>query len=863
MEETPLSLHEPLPIEGVLPDLKQALASGRNAVLVAEPGAGKTTRVPLALLDEPWLEGRRIVMLEPRRLAARSAARFMAAQLGESAGETVGYRVRMDTKVSPKTRVEVVTEGVLTRMLQDDPGLEEYGLVIFDEFHERSLQADLGLALCLQTQELLREDLRLLVMSATMDAEPVARLLGDAPVIRSEGRSFPVETFYRPTKRNGVPIGEALVPVAEEALAAQPGDVLVFLPGMAEIREAERRLKARFASAAGRENIRICALHGSLPAEEQDRALAPSRPGERKIVLATSVAETSLTVEGVTAVIDSGLARISRFSPRTGMSRLETVRVSAASADQRRGRAGRLAPGKCYRMWSEEEQRQLKPALPPEIREADLAPLVLELAVWGAADPGELRWLDPPPAPAVQQARELLLTLGALRPDGTVTDHGRQMAALGINPRLAHMIVKASPLGLGGLACEIAALLSERDSLGQPSGGQTRAEADFRLRLEALHRKSPHAAEEGVRRRLLEEADRLKRLVSGREKPPETPPGASPKASPRAPQEPDVSDACGLLLALAYPDRIGRRRDRGKYLLANGRGAMLDPDQPLASSEWIAAADVEDAGADGKIRLAAPLAVRKWLEFFPDEVKEEALVAWDSGVRAVRARIRRRIGAILLEESPMPDPPADRIIAALLDGIRKEGLDILPWTKAARQFQQRAVFMRRHNPDWPNLTDASLLSALEQWLAPYLDGMKSAADLQRLHLKEILESMIPWNERQKLEEWAPSHWTVPSGSRIAIDYSDPDAPVLAVRLQELFGLADTPKIAGGRVPLTLHLLSPAMRPVQVTRDLASFWRQGYFEVRKDLKGRYPKHHWPDNPLEAPATRGTRRPGQTR
>ncbi len=851
MEESRLSLHERLPIEGVLSDLKKALASSQNAVLVAEPGAGKTTRVPLALLDEPWLAGHKIVMLEPRRLAARSAARFMAAQLGESAGETVGYRVRMDSKVSPKTRVEVVTEGVLTRMLQDDPSLEEYGLVIFDEFHERSLQADLGLALCLQTQELLREDLRLMVMSATMEAEPVARLLGEAPVIRSEGRMFPVETLYRPIRRNGVSIGEALVPVVEEALAAQPGDVLVFLPGMAEIRDAERRLRARLASAAGRDNIRIYALHGSLSADEQDRALAPSPSGERKIVLATSVAETSLTVEGVTAVIDSGLARISRFSPRTGMSRLETVRVSAASADQRRGRAGRLAPGKCYRMWSEEEQRQLTPALPPEIREADLAPLVLELAVWGAADPGELKWLDPPPAPAVQQARELLLALGALRPNGTATDHGRHMASLGLHPRLAHMIVRAAPLGLGSLACDIAVLLSERDSLGQSSGGHTRADADFRLRLEALHRQSPHPAEEGLRRRLLEEAGRLKRLVSCAHAG-EVPPGA-----------PEVSGACGLLLALAYPDRIGRRRDRGRYLLANGRGAMLDPDHALAAAEWIVAADVEDAGADGKIRLASPLPVRKWLAHFPDAVTEEADVIWDSGAKAVRARVRRRIGAIMLEESQIDDPPADRITAALFDGIREEGLDLLPWTKSARQFQERAVFMRHHNPDWPDLSDEGLLATLEQWLAPYLDGMKSAADLQRLNLKDILESIIPWNDRQTLEEWAPSHWTVPSGSRIAIDYSNPDAPVLAVRLRELFGLADTPRIACGRVPLTLHLLSPAMRPVQVTRDLASFWSRGYFEVRKDLRGRYPKHHWPDNPLDAPATRGIKRPGQPR
>ena len=845
-----MSVHEPLPIESVLPDLKRVFASGRNAVLVAEPGAGKTTRVPLALLDEPWLKGRKIVMLEPRRLAARSAARHMAARLGESVGETVGYRVRLDTKVSAKTRVEVVTEGVLTRLLQDDPGLEAYGLVIFDEFHERSLQADLGLALCLQAQELLRDDLRILVMSATMEAEPAAKLLGDASVIRCEGRTFPVETFYRPPKRSGMPVDEALVPVAEEALAAQPGDVLVFLPGMAEIRAAERRLKERLAALAGPEKIRIYALHGSLPAEEQDRALAPCPAGERKIVLATSVAETSLTVEGVTTVIDSGLARVSRFSPRTGMSRLETVRVSAASADQRRGRAGRLGPGKCYRMWSEEEHRRLAPALPPEIREADLAPLMLELAVWGTADPGELKWLDPPPAAAVQQARELLLELGAIRPDGAVTEHGRRMASLGLHPRLAHMILRAIPLGLGSLACEVAVLMSERDLLGRPAGGQARADADFRLRVEALRGLSPAAADEGARRRLLEEAGKLKRLA-----------GCVRDDGKQATQE--ATGACGLLLALAYPDRIGRRREKGKYLLSGGRGAALDPDQPLAAEEWIVAAEVEDAGADSRIRLAAPLSVWEWLDLFPEAVTDETAVTWDSAAKAVRARTRRRIGAIVLEEKPMPEPPAEQVAEALMAGIREEGLGILPWTKAARQFQARAVFMRRQDPAWPDLSDKGLLETLEEWLAPHLAGMKSADDLTRLNLLNILESALSWPQRKAMDEWAPSHWTVPSGSKIPIDYSDPENPVLAVRLQELFGLAETPRIAGGRVPLTLHLLSPAMRPVQVTRDLASFWSHGYYEVRKDLKGRYPKHYWPDNPLEAQAVRGTRRPEQNR
>ncbi len=827
-----------LPVESALPRLKEALAGARSAVLVAAPGAGKTTRVPLALLDEPWLAGRKIVMLEPRRLAARSAARFMSALLGEPVGGTVGYRVRMDTKAGPQTRVEVVTEGVLTRMLQDDPGLTDVGLVIFDEFHERSLQADLGLALCLQTRELLRDDLRLLVMSATIEAEPVARLLGDAPVIESAGRQYSVETLYRPPARAGMPVDEALLPVVEEALREREGDVLAFLPGMAEIRAAERRLRAVLGTRSGA-SVRIFPLHGSLPPEEQDRALAPSAEGERKIVLSTSVAETSLTVEGITVVIDGGLSRVSRFSPRTGMARLETAAVSAASADQRRGRAGRLQPGACYRLWSEEEQRRLPPANVPEIREADLAPLVLELAVWGTPDPQELRWLDPPPAPAVQQARELLASLGALGADGTVTAHGRRMAAFGLHPRLAHMILRALPLGYGDLACETAVLLGE----GRPVAGGGAADADFRHRLEALHGQGPLAMDEAVRRRLREEAARLKREcgVAGRRDGGGGTPGQS-----------DL--ACGLLLAFAYPDRIGRSRENGKYLLSGGRGAALPGDSPPAGAEWIAAADVEDAGAEARIRLAAPVSLADLLQHFPEAVTEERTVSWDAGVKAVRARVRRKLGALLLEERPLASPPAEAVTAALLEGVRAVGLEALPWSKAARQYQERAVFLRRSDPSWPDLSDEALAAALEDWLAPSAEGMRSLADLQRLDLKSALETLLTWEQRREMDRLAPTHWTVPSGSRLPIDYSDPDAPALDVRLQEMFGQSDTPRIAGGRVPLTLRLLSPAQRPVQVTRDLASFWQGAYFEVRKDLRGRYPKHYWPDNPLEAPATR---------
>jgi ATP-dependent helicase HrpB len=949
-----------LPVESALPELKEALSGAGCAVLVAAPGAGKTTRVPLALLDEPWLGGRKIVMLEPRRLAARSAARYMASLRREPVGGTVGYRVRMDTRVGPGTRIEVVTEGVLTRMLQEDPTLEEVGLVIFDEYHERSLQADLGLALCLQARELLRDDLRLLVMSATIEAEPVAALLGGAPVVVSEGRQYPVETRYRPPARPGMPMEEALLPIVREALRERDGDVLVFLPGMAEIRAAERRLGAELGGAAvaggsggsgriggyggvggpggdsvssgpgepggsegsgrigetgevegfgkpdeaggadvpggfgesgiygrtsGISAVRIYPLHGSLSPEEQDRALAPSAAGERKIVLSTSVAETSLTVEGVTIVIDGGLSRVSRFSPRTGMTRLETTVVSAASADQRRGRAGRLAPGICYRLWSEEEQRRLPASNAPEIREADLAPLVLELAVWGTPDPRELRWLDPPPAPAVQQARELLAALGALAPDGSATAHGRRMAAFGLHPRLSHMILRAMPLGYGELACEISALIGE----GRPIAGGGAASADFRLRLEALRSRGPHSMDEGVRRRLLDEAARLKRECgaaddrsgdgtgfergkdargSGAGRTPDRPSGGG--AGRRLDRSngaetggrPDhgtgerrgAESVCGLLLAFAYPDRIGRRRENGKYLLSGGRGAALPGDSPLAGEEWIVAADVEDQGAEGRIRAAAPVALDDLLEYCPEMLSEERTVEWDAAAKAVRARVRRKLGALLLDERPLASPPADSVVAALLEGVREEGLMALPWTKGARQLQERVVFLRRGDPVWPDLSDEALASSLEEWLAPSAEGMRSLADLQRLDLKSALESMLTWEQRREMDRLAPSHWTVPSGSRLPIDYSDPDAPALDVRLQEMFGLSETPRIGAGRVPLTLRLLSPAGRPVQVTRDLASFWQGAYFDVRKDLRGRYPKHYWPDNPLEASATR---------
>jgi len=878
-----------MPIDQVLPEVRNALRRQGAVVLVAEPGAGKTTRVPLALLDEPWLAGKKIVMLEPRRLAARNAARFMAASLGEKVGETVGYRVRMDTKVGPRTRIEVVTEGVLTRLLQADPSLEEAGLVIFDEYHERSLQADLGLALCLQARSLFREDLRLAVMSATLAAEPVAALLGGAPVVASAGRTFPVETRYAARKIEG-PVCAAVAAAVLTALAADDeGDVLAFLPGAAEIRRAEARLRAAL---AGRP-VDVAPLHGSLPQEAQDRALAPSPPGRRKVVLATAVAESSLTVEGVRIVVDGGLMRVPRFSPRTGMSRLETVPVTRASADQRRGRAGRVAPGVCYRLWTEEEHRTLAPAGTPEIREADLAPLALELAVWGAGDPAELAWLDPPPQAAYAQARELLAGLGALTGAGALTPHGARMAELGVHPRLAHMMLRAAPLGLGALACRLAALLGERDLLR----GDASRSVDIALRVDALRSGGVHV-DERVRERLLAEAAQLLRSLADAAPVPAPasapgpapasapPPGSAPLAgrpgalSPAAAgdvssphpsgarptpgsapnaraDEPAPPGACGVLLGFAYPDRIGRRRGPGRYTLSIGRGASLPEGQPLAQAEFIVAAELDDQGQESRIRLAAALDEADLHRHFADLIREEEHVRWEAEAEAVRARAVRRLGAVPLGERPLAKPDPAQVTAALLHGIRSLGLGVLPWNRSAQQLKERVRFLAAQGGNWPDWADEALAATMEEWLAPYLDGMRSRADLQRLQLAHVLEAALSWEQRSALDREAPTHIAVPSGSRLPVDYSDPSAPALFVRLQELFGLPDTPRIGGGKVPLTLHLLSPAQRPVQVTRDLAGFWRGAYFEVRKDLKGRYPKHFWPDDPLHAPATRRAR------
>lgn len=814
-----------LPIDTILPSLRETLAVTNSAVLIASPGAGKTTRVPLALINEPWLAGKKVLMLEPRRLAARAAARYMAGLLNEAVGNTIGYRVRKDTRVGSTTRVEVITEGVLTRMLQSDPALEGVGVLILDEFHERSIQADLGLALALQSQSLLRPELRILIMSATLEAEPVASLLGGAPVLISEGRQFPVETHYlesQPKER----LEAIVIRAIQKALSIGEDDILVFLPGVGEIRRVMNGLQQTPMGG----NILIAPLYGSLSYEEQDRAIAPSPEGYRKIVLATSIAETSLTVEGVRIVIDSGLMRVPKFSPRTGMTRLTTVAVSRSSAEQRRGRAGRLGRGVCFRLWTQQEDAKLVPRGTPEILETDLTSLALELAVWGVHNPEELCWVDIPPCSAVQQARELLIQLGALAADGTVTAHGRQMAQAAIHPRLAHMIIKAKAMGLGGLACELAAILNERDIL---SASGRMSDADLRHRLQAISSETY--------RNVRHEADFLKKEFN---------------IQVKVTTDEDMNNT-GILLAFAYPDRIAQRREDGRYLMRNGRGALLSEGQLLSHEPYLVAAELDDRGTDSRIFLAAPFDLTALKEHFSEQIETITLVRWERDAQAVRAKQQERLGSIVIRESVIQNPRPDQVLSSLLQGIREEGLGILPWTRAATQLVQRIRFMRSIDEEWPDVSEDKMRETVDDWLAPYLQSITGRSGLQQINLVHILEAMLTWKQRQKLEADAPTHILVPSGQRIPIDYSCPDDPILAVRLQEMFGLEDTPRIGGGRIPLILHLLSPARRPVQVTKDLASFWRNGYFEVRKDLLGRYPKHYWPDNPLTAIPTHRTK------
>ncbi|MEO6079459.1 MAG: ATP-dependent helicase HrpB [Steroidobacteraceae bacterium] len=831
-----------LPVEDVLPELLAALAGQRNAVLVAPPGAGKSTGVPLALLAAPWSKGQKILLLEPRRLAARAVAARMAQTLGERVGETVGYRMRLDTRVGPRTRLEVVTEGILTRLLQQDASLDGVAAVIFDEFHERSLHADLGLALCREAQESLGLPLRLLVMSATIDAAAVAAQLGDAPVVAAAGRMFPVDTRYLGRALPVLPEQRSFSPREIEPLAAQvqrvlgdtDGDVLMFLPGSPEIHRLRNQLEV-----AGIAALDIHALYGELDIESQQQVLQPAAPGRRKLILATNIAETSLTIEGVRVVIDSGLARRSLFDPGTGMERLVTVRISQASAAQRAGRAGRTAPGTAFRLWGESTQATLAAQTLPAILTSDLAPLALELAQWGARDVSQMQWMDAPPAAALAQARDLLRRLEAIDARGAITNTGRAMIETGLHPRLAHMLVRARDTPLQGLAARLAALLSERDLLLRAR------DPDVRTRLELL-RGEMRNVDPGALARVRELAMRLGSAGS---------------------RDANDDSSAGAVLAWAYPDRVGQLRAGSggaagqRYLLANGRGAALDQVSTLASAPFLVALDLDDAeGAEARIRLAAPLTREQLEESLRAQITESVETDADPRSGALRARRVRRLDALVLAEQRVELAPEDAA-QALLAQLRRQGLDALPWGEAGARLRARLQFVATHSAgakiEWPPGDDAALLADLEQWLAPWLHGISRLEQLGSGKLSEALLSRYNHAQRKLLDEFAPLQLTVPTGTRVTVDYEDDNAPCIEVRMQEVFGLADTPRIAGGRVAVTLKLLSPARRPMQITRDLAGFWRGSYAEVRKDMRGRYPRHYWPENPLEAEPVRGLR------
>ncbi len=834
-----------LPIDDVLPELRTILSRHRNVVVHAPPGAGKTTRVPLALVDEPWAAGQRIVMLEPRRVAARAAAQYMARMRNERLGDLVGVRTRTETFVGRRTRIEVITEGVLTRMIRHDPTLESVALVIFDEFHERSVHADLGLALTLHSQAQLREDLRIVVMSATLDILAVAALLGDAPIVSSNGRAFPIETRYRPP-RHTMPVEAAVAAAVAHAVRTEDGDILAFLPGAGEIRRAEQMILAENLGPP----VRVIALHGILSSDAQDAALREGAAGERRVVLATSIAETSITIEGIRVVIDSGVSRLPRFSPRTGMTSLETVRVSRASADQRRGRAGRVAPGICYRLWAEQEDHHLLAHAPPEILGADLAPIVMDLAAVGITDPTELRWLDPPPRAGFTQAGALLGELDALTPLGTLTAHGAQVADLPLHPRLAHLVIRGAELGHVSVACDLAALLSERDIIsadGPP-------DPDLRLRLDLIGASrntrpalpAGHSVHEEGLRRVRDAANRLRQAATHLSSVPGTPPRPSPA----------IADVPGLLVAFAYPDRIGQVRpgQHGHYLLRSGNGASIGDSDTLSQPPFLAAAIVDGRRPVGRAFLAAPLDGGDLRVHFAAQMVTARHIRWDDARDRVVATAQTRLGALVLDERPLSDIDPEAIRTALVGEVVRRGLGSLPWSDSAIQLRQRVAFLRIMNADaWPDFSDAGLNDRIDDWLSPRLHGIHRMEDIRRLDLHAALAPMLDWEQHRRLDELAPTHLTVPSGSRIPIDYANPRAPKVAVRIQELFGLDVTPAIDGGRMPLSLHLLSPAHRPVQVTRDLSGFWRTSYFDVRKEMKGRYPKHPWPDDPLAAPPT----------
>ena len=832
-----------LPVTSALPQIRQALDQFRRGVFCAPPGSGKTTVTPLALLNEPWLGDRTILLVEPRRLAARLTAYYMAEQLGEKVGSTVGYQVRFDRKISGDTRIEVITEGILIRRLQQDIGLEKTGLILFDEFHERSLESDLALALCLDVADSLRDDLRLLVMSATIDPEPVSRLLGGAPIITCEGTMFPVEVVSKPpppeldsSRSDHVAINVARA--VRMALEKKEGDILAFLPGAAEIRQAARKLETLQG-----DDVVLLPLYGNLSLAEQSRAVRPDPQKRRRVILATTIAETSITIEGISTVIDCGWKRVPRFDPNSGLTRLATVRISKASAAQRQGRAGRLGPGICYRLWGSGVEHGLREYDRPEILEADLAGPVLQLARWGSCEPDDFKWLDPPPRGAFSQAVSLLKQLGALGRENHITEQGRKMAELPLHPRLACMILNARYAGARKQACDIAALLSERDILKDRDRS-----VDIGDRLHALdvYRQEGAAAARSLGadgrtcRRINDISRQLVDLVRA------GPSGSEDKVAP------------GLLLAHAFPDRIGGQRKGSslRYKLTSGRGAVLPGHDRIAAFPFIVVAAMDAGKRDGHIYLGAPVSRQDLFEQFGDHLDRVEDISWNGGTGSVSARTRTMLGDLVLDEKPLAEPDPEAVQAALLEGIRSVGLDILPWTRKARLLQARVNCIAHWQPEeeWPDLGEEYLLETLEEWLGPFLQSVGNREQLQGLNMEQILASRLDWDQASRLDRDAPTHIRVPSGSRIKLQYSEGEPPVLAVRLQEMFGLADTPTICRGRVPVLLHLLSPAQRPLQVTSDLKGFWDGSYHEVKKEMKGRYPKHYWPDNPWEATPTR---------
>jgi ATP-dependent helicase HrpB len=854
------SFDTPLPIDAVLDELAGTLAKTNAAVLVAPPGAGKTTRVPLALLDASWLGNKKIIMLEPRRIAARTSAERMAKTLGEPVGQTVGYRVRFGSKVSRATRIEVVTEGIFSRQILDDPELSGIAAVLFDEFHERSLDADLGLALARDAQTGLREDLRILVMSATLDGARVAKLLGDAPVVASEGRAFPVETRYLGRKADA-PLERQMADAIAMALRADPGSVLAFLPGAAEIRRTQNFLGERVHDAS----IEIVPLFGALDAGVQDRAIAPAPKGQRKVVLATSIAETSLTIEGVRIVVDSGVARVPRYEPEI---------------DQRRGRAGRTEPGVCYRLWDEPQTASLAAYTQPEILSADLSSLVLDLAQWGIADPTTLVFLDSPPAPALKEARSLLRELGALDGDGRITSEGNSLRALALPPRLARMIVDSHRLGAGEEAAEIAAILTER-GLGGDS-------VDLEYRLDQFRRDRSQRATSArsLARRWAEQVASSENAAALPSPSPLAGEGrgggsTSSESAVAATPTPDPSPqgggeqrhslqnkkqdsrqegelpATGIMLAFAFPDRVARNRGNGSFVLANGRGASVEQTSALARAPYIAVAELTGTAAQGRILLAAPIAQADIELRFADEIATADEISFDRSAMALRARRKRTLHAITLSEAPLALTPSVETARVLADGLIAAGIDRLPWSKPAKQWRDRVMFLRKAEGDaslWPDLSDDALAAQRETWLVPALYDKVSLKDVSSGDVSDALMTLLPWELRARLEKEAPTHFEAPTGTQLAIDYEAEQGPTIAVRLQELFGLNIHPSIAKGAVPLVLELLSPAHRPVQVTRDLPGFWRGSYAAVRSDLRGRYPRHPWPEDPASAMPTR---------